>query len=113
MPAWRWAVVLVNLNPTVGSEQAGQRPALVVSNEDSNQILSNVTILPLSSTRRNLYPAEVLLPAGIAGQPQDSVVMAHQIRTISKSRIVKTFGYLTNLDLQVAVHDSIVEHLDL
>ncbi|HLZ07287.1 MAG TPA: type II toxin-antitoxin system PemK/MazF family toxin, partial [Chloroflexota bacterium] len=78
---WLWAVVVAYLDPSVGSEQAGRRPVLIVSNEDANQILSNVTVLPLTSTQRKLYPAEVTLPAGAAGQPRDSIVMAHQIRT--------------------------------
>ena len=113
MPAWKWAVVLADLDPTVGSEQAGRRPVLVVSNEDSNQALANVTVLPLTSTKRTIYPAETLLPANLAGQPHDSIIMAHQIRTISKSRIVKIYGHLADVTLQGRVREAIADQLDL
>jgi mRNA interferase MazF len=87
MRAYQWAVMQATLDPGAESEQKGMRPVLIVSNEEFNQALSNVTVLPLTSTRRNLYPAEVFLPSGIAGQPSDSIIMAHQIRTISKKRL--------------------------
>jgi len=112
-PEWLWAVVLANLDPSIGPEQAGRRPVLIVSNEDANQILPNVTILPLTSTQRQLYPAEVLLPAGAAGQPRDSIVMAHQIRTISKQRLEQNYGYLRDPDLRDLVRRALGEHLDL
>lgn len=60
----QWAVIEANLNPVVGAEQKGIRPVLVVSNEEYNQIVPNVTILPLTSTQRRLYPSEVLLSKG-------------------------------------------------
>lgn len=113
MPTWQWAVALAGLDPVIGSEQAGQRPVLIVSNEDSNQALGNVTVLPLTSTKRKLYPAEVFLPVGVAGQPKDSIVMAHQIRTISLQRIAKVYGYLTDPQLRESVQEAIMDHLDL
>ena len=39
MPQWQWAVVLAALDPFTGIEQAGTRPVLIVSNEDTNQAL--------------------------------------------------------------------------
>src|SRR3989442_12055693 len=94
MPPWQWAVVDADLDPVRGSEQRGRRPVLVVSNEDFNQAMPNLTVLPLTSTQRALYPAEVVLPGGAAGQPRDSIVMAHQIRTIAKERVARRFAYL-------------------
>ena len=110
---WQWAVTLADLDPVVGSEQAGRRPVLIVSNEDANQILTNVTVLPLTSTQRALYPAEVLLPSGQAGQPHDSIILAHQIRTISKRRTGRIYGYLSDPALRAQVRRAIDEHLDL
>ncbi|NLE09428.1 MAG: type II toxin-antitoxin system PemK/MazF family toxin [Dehalococcoidales bacterium] len=102
-----------NLNPVIGTEQKGSRPVLVVSNEDYNQVVPNLTILPLTSTKRRLYPSEVSLPSGISGQPLDSIVMAHQIRTISKQRLEKLIGYLTDAKLRSEVRAAIKEHLDI
>ncbi len=113
MPVLQWAVLEADLNPGVGSEQRGSRPVLVVSNEGFNQAMPNVTVLPLTSTTRRLYPSEVLLPQGSAGQPLDSIIMAHQIRTISKGRLRRVFGYLADASLQDAVREAIREHLDL
>ena len=113
MPRLQWAVVEADLNPARGSEQRGVRPVLVVSNEAFNQAITNVTVLPLTSTRRQLYPAEVLLPSGVAGQPLDSIVMAHQVRTIAKLRLGRLFGTLDDLILRHAVQQALREHFDL
>ena len=113
MRAYQWAIMQANFDPVAGSEQKGMRPVLIVSNEEFNQALSNITVLPLTSTRLNLYPAEVFIPKGIAGQPSDSIIMAHQIRTISKKRLTDLFGYLEDIELQHAVCEALKEHLDL
>lgn len=113
MPALQWAVIEANLDPVQGSEQRGRRPVLVVSNEEFNQAMPNVTMLPLTSTQRRLYPSEVLLPKGAAGHPLDSIVMAHQVRTISKARLGHHLGYLEDSPLREAIRDAIREHFDL
>jgi mRNA interferase MazF len=102
-----------DLDPVQGSEQSGTRPVLVVSNDQFNQAIPNVTILPLTSTQRRLYPAEVALPQGAAGQRLDSIVMAHQIRTISQRRLGRQLGALADPALRQAVQAAIKEHLDL
>lgn len=58
MPAFQWALMEANLDPAAGAEQKGTRPVLIVSNEEFNQAMPNVTVLPLTSTRRRLYPSE-------------------------------------------------------
>ncbi len=113
MPAFQWAVMEANLDPVAGAEQKGIRPVLIISNEEFNQAMPNVTVLPLTSTQRRLYPSEVLLPKGKAGQPLDSIIMAHQVRTISKQRLRGLLGYLQDLDLRHEVREAIKEHLDL
>ena len=113
IPGFQWAVYEANLDPIAGAEQKGSRPVLIVSNEEFNQAMPNVTVLPLTSTRRRLYPTETLLPAGKAGQPSQSIVMAHQIRTISKQRLGRLLGYLHDAHLRREVRQAIKEHLDL
>ncbi len=113
MTALQWAVIRANLEPTIGTEQKGTRPVLIVSNEDYNQIIPNVTVLPLTSTKRRLYPSEVLLSEGKAGQSLESIIMAHQTRTISKQRLGRLLGYLNDTQLQHEVHRAIKEHLDM
>ncbi len=113
MPAYQWAVMQADLNPVTGAEQKGLRPVLVVSNEEFNQAMPNVTVLPLTSTKRRLYPAEVYLPTGKAGQPSNSIIMAHQIRTISKQRLSNLIGHLYDVDLRDEVRRAVKDHLDL
>jgi len=113
MPGFQWAVFEAELDPVAGAEQKGTRPVLIVSNEEFNQAMSNVTVLPLTSTQRRLYPSEILLPERKAGQPLESIVMAHQIRTISKQRLRRLLGYLDDAQLRHEIHGAIKEHLDM
>jgi mRNA interferase MazF len=113
MTRFQWVIMEANLDPVAGAEQKGTRPVLIVSNEEFNQAMPNVTILPLSSTQRRLYPSEVPLPEGKAGQPLESIIMAHQIRTISKQRLGKLWGYLDDPQLRHEVREAIKEHLNL
>lgn len=113
MPELQWAVVEADLNPVVGSEQRGVRPVLVVSNDQFNQAVTNLTVVPLTSTQRRLYPSEVLVPATLAGQPLTSIIMAHQIRTISKERLIRVLGYLEDPAMRQSVREALLEHLDL
>jgi mRNA interferase MazF len=113
MPGFQWAVFEADLDPVAGTEQKGTRPVLIVSNEEFNQAMPNVTALPLTSTRRRLYPSEILLPERKAGQPLESIVMAHQIRTISKQRLGRLLGYLDDARLRQEIHRAIKEHLDI
>jgi mRNA interferase MazF len=110
---YQWALVDVDLNPIVGSEQGGRRPVLVVSNEPFNRAMPILTVLPLTSTQRRLYPTEVPLPKLAAGQPLDSIVMAHQIRAISKQRVASLVGHLTDPSLRQQVQQALRDHLDL
>ena len=80
-----------NLNPTVGREQAGHRPVLVVSNDVENQ-MDIVTILPITSRKkgRKVYPNEVLMHL----KDKEAIVLCHQVRTISKNRLDRKMGAL-------------------
>ena len=70
-------IVWVNLSPTAGKEQAGHRPAVVVSSTLFLQVVTDlVTVIPVTSTNRgwaNHVPVPILGP--------DSVAMTEQIRT--------------------------------
>lgn len=114
-PTFQWSVFLVNLDPAVGSEQAGRRPVLVISREVANQALPVITAVPVTSRRkgRRVYPNEALLPAGTAGLERDSVAMAHQIRAVSKRRLGACLGTLDSPELQEAVCEAVRIQLDL
>lgn len=113
MPGFQWAVFEADLDPVAGAEQKDTRPVLIVSNEEFNQAMPNVTVLPLTSTQRRLYPSEVLLPERKVEQPLKSIAMAHQIRTISKQRLGRLLGYLEDAQIRNEIHRAIKEHLDV
>ncbi len=111
----QWWVFGARLDPTEGSEQAGTRPVLVVSREVINRALPIVGVIPLTRRKpgRRIYSTEVVLPAGIAGQPAESIAMAHQLRTIARHRLGESFGELTDPGLRTAVRNAIRTYLDL
>lgn len=74
---FQWQIVRANFDPVEGSEQAGVRPALVVSREASNRVLPVLVVLPLTTRKpkRPIHIGEAFLPAGTAGLPNDSIAM--------------------------------------
>jgi mRNA interferase MazF len=113
--SYQWRVFRADLDPVTGSEQGGRRPVLVVSRESINSALPIVGVLPLTRKipERRVYSTEVLLPAGAAGQPEDSVVMAHQVRTLSIDSLEHLYGELTDGHLKTEVLRAMRVYLDL
>ena len=111
----QWSIFEVDLEPLLGSDRAARRPVLVVSRETANLALPIVTVLPLVSHMpgRRIYPNEVLLPRAKAGLGGDSVAMAHQTRTISKTRLDAPVGVLEDPDLRSAVRQAMRVQLNL
>ena len=91
----RGDVFRANLNPSEGSEQGGDsRPVLVVSRDALNAYSPVVIVVPCTdaSNKKRLYPSHVPVVAGSGGLTLDSVFLCEQIRTISKTRLVKHMG---------------------
>lgn len=95
-PPQRGEVYLVRLDPTEGSEQAGTRPAVVVSRDALNRASPVIVICPLTDARHisRLYPSDVLVKAPEGGVTKDSVVLTAQVRAVAKSRLVRRLGRL-------------------
>ena len=94
MEVKQYEIVLVNLDPTMGSEIQKTRPCVIVSPNEINDNLRTVVIAPMTSTSRK-YPTRVK----IKHNSQDGWVVIDQIRTIDKIRIVKKFGSLTEKEI--------------
>lgn len=83
-------VVWVTLDPTVGREQSGRRPAVVVSSTGHLWIADTlVIVVPVTSVDRG-WSNHVPLPDGLLGR--DSRAMTEQVRTLSRRRVVGTAG---------------------
>lgn len=111
----RWDLCWAGLDPTQGHEQAGRRPVLVVSHTVIAQPIGLAAVLPLTTWRegRRVYPTEVLLAAGVGGLPTASLVLAHQVRTISAERLSPAFGRLDSPELRAHVEHAVALWLDL
>ena len=91
----------MRLNPVVGTEQAGVRPAVVLQIDRANAVSPHTIVAPFTTKiRRALLPSHVFVPAGVGGLTQDSVVLCEQIRVIDKRRIIKVLGHLDEPYLQ-------------
>lgn len=75
----QYEVVLINLNPTIGSEIQKTRPCLIISPKEMNY--ANVIVAPMTSKYKD-YPTRVKIK-------KDSFVVLDQIRTVSVQRILK------------------------
>ena len=91
----RGAVVVVELDPTVGNEQHGVRPCVVVSDPDviSDQRFPLVCVVPVTGTPGEglLYPR--LSPGG-SGLARESFALIDHLRSIDKRRIRRVCGEL-------------------
>lgn len=113
--SFKWSLFMADLNPVIGSEQQGRRPVLVISNEITNTAMPVVSILPITSLKqgRNVYPNETLLKKGMGGLDSDSIILAHQIRTISKQRLINRLGEISDTAIQSRINDALRVHLNL
>jgi mRNA interferase MazF len=79
MEVSQYQEVVVNLDPTVGSEIKKTRPCVVISPDEMNHNLNSIVIAPLTTTKRN-YPTRVKVDIG----GKVSRVTLDQIQTIDK-----------------------------
>ncbi|HCT35455.1 MAG TPA: type II toxin-antitoxin system PemK/MazF family toxin [Firmicutes bacterium] len=112
---YQWNMFWANLNPARGSEQAGMGPVLVISTEEVNQALPIVAVLSITSWKpgRKIYPVEVLAKAADTGLLQDSIVMAHQVRAISKDRLGEICGSIKSEELKNSIQGAVKLYLGL
>jgi mRNA interferase MazF len=97
----RGDVWLVDLNPTRGHEQAGVRPALVVSTNLFNQGPAGlVVVLPLTTTQRDI-PLHVAIDPPEGGLRQRSFAKCEDIRSIASERLRERWGTVVPATLRL------------
>ena len=113
----RGEIHLVDLEPSRGAEADKQRPAVIVSNDGANSTAQRVgrgvvTVVPVTSNTKRVYPFQVLLPADETGLAVDSKAQAEQVRSIAVERIGRRIGQMTP-ELQSALDEALRLHLAL
>ena len=111
----KWDIYFCCLDPTVGSEQRGTRPVLVISTNAVNHNVPVSTVLPLSSIKPGdkIYPTEIALDTAITGLPKLSVAMVQQIRTVSHNRLLTLAGKITDEQTQKKILEACRSYFDL
>lgn len=110
----RGDIYQADLNPTIGSEQAGIRPVLIVSRDGINDNSPIIVIVPLTkyTSHKKIYPSHHLVKAGKNGLTVDSIIKCEQIRAIAKSRLQIRKGSLLVQDMK-AVDQALKITLDI
>ncbi|MEL7075996.1 MAG: type II toxin-antitoxin system PemK/MazF family toxin [Cyanobacteria bacterium J06648_1] len=110
----RGDIYQANLNPAIGSEQAGMRTVVIVSRDGINNSSPVVVIVPLTtySDNKKIYPSHHIVKAGKNGLTADSIVKCEQIRAIAKSRLQAKRGTLAEEDIK-AIAKALKITLDL
>ena len=90
----QYQIILVNLDPTLGSEIKKTRPCVVISPNEMNKFLNTVVIAPMTTSSKN-YPTRI----EIRHDNKIGWIVLDQIRTIDKQRIIKDLGRLMKTEI--------------
>lgn len=101
----RGDVFYADLDPILGSEQGGIRPVLVVQNNIGNKYSPTIVILPISSAKKTNMPTHIRI-CGTKKLPKNSVILAEQIRTIDRNRLLNYVGSL-GLEIMERINEAI------
>ncbi len=91
----QYKIVLVNLDPEVGSEIKKTRPCVIISPDEMNKYLDTLIIAPMTSQSKK-YPTRV----EVKHANKVGWVVLEQIRTIDKKRIIKELDNLTESETE-------------
>lgn len=90
----QYDIVLVNLDPTIGSEIKKTRPCVVISPNEMNKYLNTIVIAPMTSVSKP-YPTRI----EVKTNNKKGWIVIDQIRTVDRKRITKIFGNLSEKEI--------------
>ena len=102
----QYQIVLVNFDPTIGSEMKKTRPFIIISPDEMNKYLQTIVIAPMTSQSKS-YPTRV----PVKHNKTKGWVVLDQIRTIDRKRIVKILDVLTEKEIynvKTIIHETYV-----
>ena len=84
----RFDIVLVKLNPTVGSDIQKTRPCIIISPNEMN-VLKTIIIAPMTSKGFNF-----IFRTTIKFEDKNGLVLLDQLRAVDKTKVVKKIGVI-------------------
>jgi len=91
----QYQIVLVNLDPTIGSEIKKTRPCVIISPDEMNKYLRTIVVAPMT-TKSGKYPTRI----EVKHDKKIGWIVIDQIRTIDKQRIIKILGRLSKPEIK-------------
>jgi mRNA interferase MazF len=91
----QYQIILVNLDPTIGSEIQKTRLCVVLSPDEMNKHLRTVVIAPMTTSSKN-YPTRI----EVKHDNKLGWIVLDQIRTIDKQRIINDLGKLSKPEIK-------------
>jgi len=88
------------LNPVKGSEQGGNRPAVIISGNMLNKYLKVVIVCPLTTKIKNYKGNLILKPSNTNGLKAVSEVFTFHVRSVSKERLSEKIGQISNNEVE-------------
>ena len=95
MEITQYSIVLVNLDPTLGSEIKKTRPCVIISPDEMNKYLNTIVLAPMTTNMKR-YPTRV----SVEHDGKKGMIVIDQIRTVDKVRILKILGELTKSEIK-------------
>jgi len=103
----QYQIVLVNLDPTIGSEIKKTRPCVIISPNEMNKYLRTIIVAPMTTTSRK-YPTRI----EVKHDRKIGWIVIDQVRTIDKQRILKNLGGLSKpeiKELKLVIKETLVD----
>jgi len=91
----QYQIVLVNLDPTIGSEMKKTRPCVILSPNELNKYLQTIVIAPMTSSSKP-YPTRV----EIRHNETKGWIVLDQIRTVDRQRIINILDQLAEREVE-------------
>lgn len=91
----RGEIYYADLGETIGAEQSGLRPVIIVQNDKGNKHSPTVIVLAITSqSNKTSIPPHLKIPKEITELTKDSIILGEQIRTIDKQRLKQRIAKL-------------------
>ncbi|MBR4003929.1 MAG: type II toxin-antitoxin system PemK/MazF family toxin, partial [Clostridia bacterium] len=108
----RGSVFIADLNPTVGSEQYGRRPVVILSNDLNNKYSPTILVAPLTKIlKKTKLPTHIIIRKNYFLK-YDSLILLEQLRTIDKVRLVAYKGKVDFNTLE-KINNGLIESEDI